>query len=193
MLTRGGEQVHRDAAYESQAAYDARLSAWASQELETSSLLDSPDDPTHIERQLGVSLWPGELEAMLQTLDAGLRIQRNPRNPSKAVVVWVHRTDDGVKAEELFPCEWGLMPEYSIMARRTVEVPFLGHAAEPDTPLLAEAEAVGEELTRGWRSVLARLVLKRILTPTQVENTFGSSPRKAWATLLGRRGDVLPF
>lgn len=193
MLTRGETQVTRDARREAQAKYDARLASWCEAELATSGLIGAENDPTNVERQLGVGLWPGELEAVLQTLDPGLQVERNPRNPTKGVVTWTRRGDSGVEKETLFPCEWGLMPEYSIMSRRTVEVPFLGHHADPGTPMFVDVEAVGEEVTRGWRSVLARLVQRRVLTPTQVENAFGVSPRKAWATLLGRRREALPF
>lgn len=45
----------------------------------------------------------------------------------------------------------------------------------------------------GWRTLLARLVGYKLVTPEDVEREFGRSPRASWAVRMGRRDVSLQF
>lgn len=54
-------------------------------------------------------------------------------------------------------------------------------------------ESAHNELVRGYRTVLLRLILGGIITETGAEREFGSQDRSSWAAGLGRRVKQTPW
>lgn len=54
-------------------------------------------------------------------------------------------------------------------------------------------ESAHNELVRGYRTVLLRLILGGVITETGAEREFGSQNRSSWAAGLGRRTKVTPW
>jgi hypothetical protein len=46
---------------------------------------------------------------------------------------------------------------------------------------------------RGWRTVLARLIVKRIIGLDATERVFGAGARKSWAIMTGKKIGVLDY
>jgi hypothetical protein len=66
------------------------------------------------------------------------------------------------------------------LEKRNQEIP------ESERPGFKKVVQPGGEGLRGWRTVLAKLVLEGLLTPTQAEKEFGFGNGAAWAKHTGR-------
>ena len=101
--------------------------------------------------------------------------------------------------------ENSLMPERSIPRLREVEVPDTtwDHSKTRRTDFSTDRTQIrpgwrkvtipwGEQ-TRGWRTVLVRLIQAGLITPTQAETEFGSDETPEWRQYTGKGEFTSPF
>ena len=75
----------------------------------------------------------------------------------------------------LMACEGTIMPEWSVMETREVKDMFGGVRKVP-----------GREISRGWRTILIRLLQKGLVTLEAVEREFGAGDRQSWKVLTAK-------
>lgn len=189
--------------------HKAELKAYCDYHLSQATLMDDKDlSPTNAERQLGKLMWPHELEVRLQKLIPNLHFLHNPTNTRmKAMYLLVPgQTDEYLLAYNNMP-----MPEYSIFSFKEEEYwDGTEHINRADFPK-GELQANGEfkydgprpgfkrikrpwnEMTRGWRTVLVKLVQRGLLSPVTAESIFGTSDRASWNAHIGNNKSVTPF
>jgi hypothetical protein len=121
--------------------------------------------------------------------------------------------------ETLVPYERGWTPEHSIMMlveKEIADVDVLsrrksisradlpkseyirgeGFVFDPTVtrPGFRKIKQVGREVTRGWRTVLIRLLVQGVITLTDVERVFGSDNTPNWAMHTGKHNhNYLPW
>ena len=171
---------------------------------------------TNPEVQLGKPLTTEALETRLKKLNKNLRIIRYPLMPNKAGVFLSVPTG----LEFLMPCEYGIMPEHSIMTEKHEDIldpanarsgGTLSHIERKDLPKHYETPdglvfepglrpgmkriyEAGSEKVRGWRTVVIRLVKEGIISGPLTEREFGGDDTMPeWAALMGRREQVTPW
>lgn len=98
------------------------------------------------------------------------------RNPEGRV----HVTPDGdvVIITHLFGMEAGIMPEFSVLHRTNMKVPnseLIGNRTPTRDVDWKEIETFADE-TRGWRTVLVRLLHAGLITSADVDRHFGWNP-----------------
>lgn len=174
-------------------------------------------DPTNSIKQLGKPFTSQEFEKRLSTiLPSNCTFIDNPYNPTKRAVI---RTLPEGKTETLVPYERGWTPEHSVMQLVEKEIAdvdvlsrrkAISRADLPkseyvrgegfvfdDTvtrPGFRKIKQVGREITRGWRTVLLKLVIQNIITLTDVERVFGTDYSPNWASHMhGRNEFTLPW
>lgn len=131
------------------------------------------------ERQQGKMKSFLEFEKELQTLNPNIRIIPNGGNPSKALVFH--------GSTKLFPCE-RIMPEFSVMHAQVEEKPIIYDGiVSLDAPATETVTRVWREVSRGWRTVLTKLILDGYLSEALVEKKFGTVDRATWARLMGKQ------
>jgi hypothetical protein len=91
----------------------------------------------------------------------------------------------GDQRVHLFPCQSDWMPEWSVMGRGEVRRP--DDIARPEG-FWSKIPVPWREVRRGWRTVLARLVQKRLVSLEAAEREFGApTDRESWALLTGKQ------
>jgi hypothetical protein len=170
---------------------------------------DFANSPTNPMRQWGNAMTMEAFEAKLATiLPAFVRIFDHPTNPN---VRCMHLAlPDGTL--EYLQVSWGkgLLPEHSIMYTKYEDVPDLSikeYSARdmPKGEFISEeegwkfdtsagplpgykrVETVNAEAVRGWRTVLLKLILLKVITPSQAEIVFGADDRREWANKTGKQ------
>lgn len=88
----------------------------------------------------------------------------------------------GDREVQLFPCEGDWMPEWSIMAEKTIKMP---DRDNPDGPW-KEVKIPNYVSKRGWRECLILLIQKGLLGLDAVERSFGVGNRPSWKVLTGK-------
>ena len=194
------------------------VKSWIDDQLRTSAYIGTDLDPTNAQRQIGRQMSSNEFEGKLRRhLPSNIRFEVNHKNPSMKAVYRIH--PDG-KKEYICSYHNGFMPEHSIMAQSEEEVPVdlkkldpasLGHIDRKDlpkaewngerwvfdgpveNPLMKRVPIVWREHSRGWRTVLLRLVAANIITPVQAEAIFGSDNRPEWAGHTGKQAVTTPW
>lgn len=172
-------------------------------ERETSNcvMLNDPDSsPANAARQLGRGYVTRDFEERLLLLNPNFIFTPHPTNPTKRCLYFTDRRG------KRFICayESGFLPEHSIFSVKRKEVwdgvtthinkkDLPKHEVTPTgvvwggmTPGFKKVDIPWNEVTRGWRTVLVKIVGERIATPTQVESLFGSANRAEWAKHMGR-------
>lgn len=124
--------------------------------------VDGETDTTNLKAQLGRPLESKEVERRLGKCNSRLLFERSISDDSK-VGVYVVEGD-----AKRFVCgmEFGYMPEFSVRHIEKQRIPdptIEGHWRE--VPKFTRE-------TRGWRTVLARLLRERLITESQVESQF---------------------
>jgi hypothetical protein len=194
--------------------------AWAKeQEADCIFVEDEYISPANAEKQLGKVLNTIDFENKLKLLCSKLTFRFNPFNPQMKAL-YIQKLGE---PEYLCAYHAGFMPEHSIVKTKTEMVwdpeqtkkplkrsdlpkhefvPGKGIVFEPGAPRPGwkKIKKPAGELKRGWRTVLIKLVLEGILTPNQVERTFGEPTsafgKRAWAYRTGKKtGDnfALPW
>lgn len=126
---------------------------------------------TSLLQQLGTPLSSQDVIQRLSKMNRNLVFEVSNGDPSKmgAYVIENRRQWDGsLQAEKRFVCgmERGFMPERSVRHMTKTMVP------DPDIPLHRREVPVFTKETRGWRTVLARLLKERLITKPQIERYF---------------------
>jgi hypothetical protein len=149
-------------------------------ETRAKSLVGKITDP---EKQEGRRMTTLEFMRRLRKINPDLISVPHPNKPDKCGLY----LSIGNHHEYLFPMENDWMPEWSIFDTRTVRQPYdkpEGYWPTVDIP--------GQEIKRGWRTVLIRLVQQQIVTLEEVEREFGAGNRESWKVLTGKgKGELL--
>lgn len=145
---------------------------------------------TSAEKQAGNTLTSAAFMARLRKINPDLIMVPHP-NQNQAE--WLKNTGllyltlPDQTLEYLMPCEWDRMPEWSVMSQST--------ARKPDWKaggLWKTVPVVGRETKRGWRTILIRLIKKRLITLGATEKEFGiPSDRQSWYVLTGKGSGVV--
>jgi hypothetical protein len=151
------------------------------------------------EERMGRPMWPSEFEQRLKRLNANLFFEVIEGNPSKKRLSVVDQRGKHFVAVY----ENSLMPERSIPRLRVMEVPEpnVTHIDRKDLSSDPEALRPGwrkitvpwGEKTRGWRTVLVRLIGNGLITVAQAENEFGSDETPEWRQHTGKGEYTTPF
>lgn len=176
MLTLGTEQLERQAKVtryrETQQRYREDIDG-AIQRKTSTVAKDGDILTTNFEQQLGHPLSSAEFIRRLQVMNPSLIVEPSLADSTKMGIYIPRRRrqDDGSeRLEKQFICgmERGFMPERSVRHKKVVDMP------NPD-PLLkntfVQTEVFYKE-TRGWRTVLARLLRARLITMPQIQRHF---------------------
>lgn len=172
--------------------------------------------PANEEAQLGRVLSTVEFENKLRQLCPNLAFQHNPFNPQMKAL---YRLKNGVP-QYLCAYHAGFLPEHSIVRTKTEMVWDPTQTQQPlkrsdlpkheitskgvvwdeskPRPGWKKIKKPAGELKRGWRTVLIKLVLEGLISPHQVEMTFGEPSsqfgKRAWAFRgKGRKEFELPW
>lgn len=96
----------------------------------------------------------------------------------------------GDKKIYIMVCEGDYMPEWDTMNTKKAKVPI-----DKNDPggMWQSKEIPWHLVKRGWRTVLARLVMKRIITLDAAEKEFGAGTRQSWAIMTGKKLGILPY
>lgn len=94
---------------------------------------------------------------------------------------------DGTR-ETIMPMENDWMPEWSIMSSTEVQKPDPGGSTA-----WVKSKVPKNEIKRGWRTVLIRLLIKGLVNITAVEREFTPGDRLSWQVLTGKAGGMLPI
>jgi hypothetical protein len=137
---------------------------------------------TNLEHQMGRRLSGAQFMAKLRKLNKDLVMLPHPnRNNPKPEFAYLDNVgliylQVGDQNIYLFPTEWDWMPEWETMRTASVKRPGVGEYWN-------EVEVPGRTHRRGWRTVLRRLIEKRIITLDAAEREFGAGDRASWATM----------
>ena len=170
---------------------------------------DFSNSPTNPLRQWGNALTMEVFESKLATiLPHFVRIFDHPSNKSVRCMHLV--LPDGTM--EYLQVSWakGLLPEHSVMYTKYEDVPDLSvdsfsrldlpkhefvsmeegwkfDTSAGPLPGYKRVETVNAEAVRGWRTVLLKLILLKVITPAQAEAVFGADDRREWANKTGKQ------
>lgn len=146
------------------------------QKIERERITTAPDGGrpvTSIEAQLGRPMTSQQVSQKLSRLNSNLHFERSLSDPTKMGIYLLGET-------KRFICgmEFGFMPEFSVRHSEQIEVPSpsLDGTKEKVDRIVRE--------TRGWRTVLARLVRAGIIRLAEAEKAFAfSRDSKNWKEL----------
>lgn len=160
-------------------------------------LADQDTDPTFAPKRIGHPLHHDVLEQRLKSLNPNIIFVWNSFNSTKKCIYY---------GETHIPYEAGIMPERSIMGRKTEEVPVGDVYDNPKfvlerkdlrkdgkNPWMKTIQVPWREEVRGWRTVLIKLVACQAITPTQAEQMFSAADNSAWQNGMGKAKHLLPF
>jgi len=176
---------------ESQAASRQKMLA---QEIESNSITvedDAGRDTSNLVAQMGRPLASQEVQRRLKLIYPGLVFEVSPGDVTKTgIYIWkdVKNVAGGWEKRKTFLCgmESGIMPEFSVIhkTKKRVANPALFGKETPTREVdWLYVDTIAAE-TRGWRTVLVRLLHLGILTRWDVEKHFGwqpSSDSRKWA------------
>jgi hypothetical protein len=173
------------------------------EELDSNSITVAPDDGVNVANllaQMGNPLASEEVQRRLKKCNSALHFIRSPQFPELTGVYlildeWEHDGSSGFrkKLRHLFGMESGIMPEFTVrhVTKKKVPNPELlgqgghfergGKFVTTDTPKRevdwVEVETYAGE-TRGWRTVLVRLLHMGLIGRADVEQYFGWTPSR---------------
>lgn len=156
-------------------------------------ILHARHDATNSEQQQSSILAAEAFAKRLGKLVPNLRAWKHPRYTDK---VCFGLTLDRKDVLHISSGEFPYMPEWSTFRIEKELFPNISpkklYSREgvpiehftPDIPAQVEREAAVFEVTRGWRTILARFIIKGIVSLELVEKEFGVGDRASWAALL---------
>lgn len=186
-----------------------QIRQWIEQETANAMYLEDPDtSPIIVGKRLGRPLLPAELERKLVKICPTLVFEVNPNNSRMKALYNV----DSRGKEYICAYHNEVMSERSIMRVKVEEVPEtdanglpikhfdrkdLGaHELVPGKGFLPKPGVTNPyvkkvlipygEKTRGWRTVLIKLVRAGLVTPTAVEREFGADNTPEWQGSMGK-------
>jgi hypothetical protein len=186
--------------------------------LKNAIYIGADEDPTNAEMRAGIPLTHTEFERKLEKLNPSIKFDDHPTNPALRYC-W-HLVDG--KKETISPYEKGNMPEQSILFQyeeknadpEYVAPSSLGNRRfldrknlpaskwneetqrfdfEGELPGVITTRIPGREWRRGWRTVLAKVFLKGLNTPFEIEKHFAPGNSAEWAGMTGAREIVKPW
>ena len=152
---------------------------------------DAGRDTSNLVSQMGRPIASTEFQRRLKVIQPGLIFKRNPRYPELTAML-IERDFKNVagtwERKEVLICgmESGIMPEFSVMhkTKKQIANPELFGKEAPTREIdWLNVDTFASE-TRGWRTVLVRLLHAGIITRLDVEKHFGwtpSSDSKKWS------------
>ena len=159
---------------------------------------DAGCDTSSLLRQMGRPLNSVEVQRRLHLCNSRLIFERSIRYPSLTGVYIEkdERTAAGTwekRKTHLFGMESSILPEFSVLHQTTKRVPNPEMIRAMGDPKPFPREGVKwteiptfEGETRGWRTVLIRLLHLQLITRAQVDEQFGWTPSRdsqRWAEL----------
>ncbi len=215
MLLNTSENLNSRLSYDKKEKQREQMAAWVEQQTKNSIFLeDEKTNPANALARIGKAMLAGELEGKLKKLNSSLHFEYNSFNSTKKMIYLVDRRGK----TPLFPYEAGVMPERSIMNTKEEMVPVediyesttfkmnrkdLGKqtwdekkqefVSDTPNPYLRKVLIPWSEKTRGWRTILIKLVIAGAITPKQAEDTFGSHNTREWQNSLGKAKHNLPW
>lgn len=124
---------------------------------------DNSADVTSPEQQLGNSLSFSYIKKRLMKCNPNFHFERSINKPDRYCLYLL----GGGRKDFVMAMEAGYSPERSVRAVREEELP------DPNNPEGTITHRVPyKEATRGWRTVLARLIRKRLITVEQARRYF---------------------
>lgn len=179
---------------------------------------DADKDPTLVARQMGKPMSPRDLEAKLHRIlgpNYLFEYLPDPNHPlEQPRMKQIAQVLPNGRKERILLYHNDVMPEHSIMSRRTEDVPdmtvthldrkdfknaqfkdgdfeYSGNAVKPGYKRVTKP---ARELFRGWRTILLRLVMEGHTGVPSVEKEFGGDNRREWAAKAhGRREFATPW
>ena len=144
---------------------------------------DNGRDRSNLLAQLGRPLTSQELMRRLKLCNPKLIFEqaiRQPRYGGIYVEVTERNASGGWETRKVHVCgfEWGMMPEFSVVHKTKTSLPdpeLLGSTKPTREVKWKEVETFADE-TRGWRTVLIRLLKARLVNRIDVEQYFGWTP-----------------
>lgn len=140
---------------------------------------------TNAEYQKGKWMTTPVFTARLLKLNPDLSIVPHP-NPldikyfSTKAAVYLSMPDGNKTL--LFPCEGDWMPEWDIFGEMTIRTP-LGELQR--IPYIC--------IKRGWRTVLMRLIIQKVITLEAAEKEFEAGDRFSWKVMSGKGPGRMPI
>ena len=173
----------------------------------------NPLNPTNDLKQLGQPFTSLDFERRLKTiLPSSCIFINNPWRSGFRAVVRVTPTGQ----ETVVPYESGFLPEHSVMQLVEKEVPdtevvarnrSISRADLPKSewngkeftfdegirPGYKKIKQLGRELKRGWRTVLIKCLLAKVVTLSDVERVFGTDDSPTWAQNFKYKDNIVPW
>jgi len=144
---------------------------------------DNGRDRSNLLAQLGRPMTAAELMRRLKLCNPKLIFEqaiKQPRYGGIYVEVTEKSITGGWETRKVHVCgfEWGMMPEFSVIHKTTTRLPdpdLLGLDKPTREVKWKEVETFSDE-TRGWRTVLIRLLKANLIKKIDVEQHFGWTP-----------------
>lgn len=144
---------------------------------------DAGRDVTNLLAQLGRSMTCKEVMDRLKLCNPNLVFEISKADRSKMgvyVMRDVHLPTGGFERKKvfLFGMESGYMPEFSVMHKAKATLPnpeLLGSQEKTREVQWLSVDTFAAE-TRGWRTVLVRLLHQKLITRHEIEKHFGWTP-----------------
>lgn len=170
-------QWAREVKREKTAELRARLLA---EDIESNQVTVAPDNGTDVTNaiaQMGRPLTSEHVIAKLKLCNSHLRFERSNNFPS---LIGIYLLDaagrhkiDGDSVSHIMGMESGTMPEFTVIHETIKDIPDVDH---PDGPWKEVKTYAGQ--TRGWRTILVRLLHAGLITQFDVDKHFGWSPSR---------------
>ena len=189
MLTKGEDVKKRlqlgDALIEQKDRVDKAILA---AQVDYAKLERSVLDPTDPERQRGNGLQTTDFVKKLKRLIPNIHWLINPHYEDKCGIF--------LRRKQIASGEYPFMPEWSILTETYEVLPTTspehvltkeGYKRElfrPGIPTMREVPAGVRETQRGWRTILMRLIMDKLITLEATELEFGTGDRASWANTL---------
>lgn len=178
--------------------FDTRQADAEQRERLAATPTDGGSDMTNLAERWGRAIQVSQFISLLRRLNPALLFEISTNYPDKYGIYTVTRLDSSIPGftypEKRFICGMisgsefggilsGYMPEFSIIVSDSIEV--------PDQTQTKTVKKFKREI-RGWRTVLAVLIIQGLITETQVDSTFHVSAGKDsanWQRRIHNTGD----
>ncbi len=186
----------------------ARVKEWIKEQNKDSILMDDDElDPTNIEAKLGSPMTAEELERKLLKINPNWRFINHPYNPTLKVMYFSskdHQEDHicyhpftmAERSVMSVKEEWILDPTQTHIDRLNFPDGLPDeNGVFPDgtKPGFIKVRKPGREISRGWRTVLLRLVASGAANLSAIEKEFKSDNTRQWAAHTGRQNLRVTF
>lgn len=116
--------------------------------------------------QMGRPMFATQITSRLRRCNSNLSFETSKADPSKVGIYLIENRDGKVEKRFICGMESGISPEFSIRHHKDTRVP------DPDVPGHWQTVRTFDRETRGWRTILARLLRSGIITQPQIDQFF---------------------